>query len=170
MTVPLQFQNMTALAEPRFEKRDSFLIAGFTQRFTPETMSNIAQIWQRFAPHIGRIRGQAGSVTWGVIANFTNVEAFDYMAGVELSPGAGLPSLLDVTIVPALNYAVFAHTGQVSGLKQTVDLIWRDWQPAFPRAIRPPRPGIPSLLERYAENFSHKTASGDVELWVPIQP
>ena len=161
---------MTIPTVTRFEKRDSFLIAGLTQRFTPETMSKIAEIWQRFAPQIGRIPGQAGKVSWGVIANFTNVEAFDYMAGVELSPGAGLPSHLDVTIIPALTYAVFAHAGHVSGLKQTIDSIWRDWQPHFPHAVKSPRPGIPSLLERYGENFSHKTALGDVEVWVPIQP
>jgi len=160
---------MTSLAEPRFEKRDSFLIAGLTQRFTPETMSNIAQIWQRFSPHVGKIQGQAGKVTWGVIANFTNVEAFDYMAAVEISPGAGLPKRFDVIIVPTLTYAVFAHDGHVSGLKQTIDAIWRDWQPGFPRAFKSPQPGIPSLLEHYSESFSHKTALGEVEVWVPIQ-
>lgn len=160
---------MTSLAEPRFEKRDSLLIAGSTQRFTPETMSNIAHIWQRFAPNIGKIPGQAGKVSWGVIANFTNVEAFDYTAGVEISPGAGLPGHLDIIIVPALTYAVFPHPGHVSGLKQTIDSIWRDWQPSFPRAFKSPRPGIPSLLEHYSETFSHKTALGEVEVWVPIQ-
>jgi AraC family transcriptional regulator len=97
---------MTTLAVTRFEKRDSFLIAGLAQRFTPDTMSNIANIWQRFSPHIGKVPGQAGKLTWGVISNFTNVEAFDYMAGLEISPGAGLPPNLDVNIIPALTYAV----------------------------------------------------------------
>src|SRR5579862_7759407 len=152
---------MTALAEPRFEKRDSFLIAGLSQRFTPDTMSNIANIWQRFAPNIGKVPGQSGKVTWGVISNFTNVEAFDYMAAVELSPYTSLPRNLDVIHIPALNYAVFPHTGHVSGLKQTIDAIWREWQPNFPRAIKSPKPGIPSLLERYSETFSHKTALGE---------
>ena len=159
---------MTTLAEPRYEKRDSFLIAGLTQRFTPDTMSNIATIWQRFV-HLGKVPGQAGKITWGAISDFTNVEAFDYTAGVELSPGAGLPPHLDVIIIPALNYAVFVHTGHVSGLKQTIDAIWRDWQPNFPNAIKSPRPGIPSLLERYSETFKHKTGEGEVEVWVPIQ-
>jgi AraC family transcriptional regulator len=154
----------------RFEKRDSFLIAGLTQRFTPDTMSNIAHIWQRFSPQIGKVRGQAGKVTWGIISNFTNVDAFDYTAGLEISPTAGLPPNLDVIIIPALTYAVFAHIGHVSGLKQTVDAIWSDWQPNFPNSIKSPRPGIPSLLERYSESFSHKTADGEVEVWVPIQP
>jgi predicted transcriptional regulator YdeE len=55
-------------------------------------------------------------------------------------------------------------------LKQTIDAIWRDWQPNFPHAIKSPRPGIPSLLERYGEGFKHKTGEGEVEVWVPIQP
>jgi AraC family transcriptional regulator len=159
---------MTTLTEPRIEKRDSFLIAGLTQRFTPDTMSNIAGIWQRFVPHIGRVPGQAGKVTWGVISNFTDVEAFDYMAAVEISPYAGLPPNLDVIHIPALSYAVFPHAGHVSGLKETIDAIWHDWQPNYPRAMKLPRPGIPSLLERYGESFGHKTAVGEVEVWVPV--
>jgi AraC family transcriptional regulator len=159
---------MTTLAEPRYEKRDSFLIAGLTQRFTPDTMSNIANIWQRFAPHIGKVAGQAGKITWGAISNFTDVEAFDYMAAVEISPSAGLPPNLDVIIIPALTYAVFAHTGRVSGLKETIEAIWRDWQPNSPRAMKSPRPGIPSLIERYNESFKHKTGEGEVEVWVPV--
>lgn len=160
---------MTSLAEPRYEKRDSFLIAGLTRRFTPDTMSNIADIWRRFAPHIGKVPGQAGRITWGVISNFTNVEAFDYMAAVELSPYAGLPPNLDILTIPALTYAIFPHFGHVSGLKETIDTIWRDWQPSSPRAMKLPPPGIPSLLERYGETFNHKTGEGVVQVWVPVQ-
>jgi len=159
---------MTSLTEPRYEKRDGFLIAGLTQRFTPDTMSNIAKIWQKFVPHIGKVPGQAGKISWGIISNFTNVEAFDYTAAIEISPYAGLPAKLDVIHIPALTYAVFPHTGHVSGLKATIDAIWSDWQPNSPRALKSPRPGIPSLLERYSESFDHKTALGEVEVWVPV--
>ena len=41
------------LEAPRFEYSKALLIAGFREHYTSETMNNMPELWQRFAPHYG---------------------------------------------------------------------------------------------------------------------
>jgi hypothetical protein len=80
------------LEAPRFEFSRALLIAGLRERYTSETMKNMPELWQRFAPHIGNMPGQVGRVAYGLCFNALSPDGMDYMAGVEVSGSSGLPS------------------------------------------------------------------------------
>ena len=66
--------------------------------------------------------------------------------------------------IPAADYAVFEHHGQIAGLGPLWDAIFGEW---LPRSGH--RPAHSPDFERYDERFDPATGSGLVELWVPIE-
>src|SRR5260370_2805233 len=116
------------LEAPRFENGKALLIAGLSGHYTLETMKNMPELWQRFAPQIGNIPGQVGRVAYGLCFNALSPDGMDYMAGVEVSGSSGLPSEFSVATIPAQKYAVFSHREHVSKLYETLDAIHK-WIP-----------------------------------------
>ena len=155
-----------AQTEPtRFENRTPMLIAGLQERFTPETATDIPSLWRRLAPHLGRIPGQVDRVAYGVVSNMAGADGgFDYLSGVEVSDAGALHGSLVSISLPAHHYAVFAHGGHVSSLKDTIANIWDRWLPASGYKSST----MPGLLERYGEGFNPGTGFGDIEVWVPV--
>src|SRR5882762_9037680 len=79
------------LEPPRFENGRALLIAGLREHYTPETMKNVPELCRRFAPHIGKVPGQAGRVAYGLCFNALSPDGMDYLAGVEVSGSSGFP-------------------------------------------------------------------------------
>src|SRR6266851_1623815 len=79
------------LEAPRFEKGKPLRIAGLRQHYTPETMKNIPELSQRFAPHIGKTPGQVGHVAYGLCFNALSPDGVDYLVGAEVSNSSDLP-------------------------------------------------------------------------------
>ena len=142
------------------------VIAGLAKRYTAATMPQAAALWQRFAEHLGRIPGQVGTVTYGVMTDrVEGTGGIGYLCGVEVAGSAPLPAGFSQIEVPALKYAVFAHDGHVSTIQRTVDAIWRQWLPASGYAPV----DEPEFFERYDERFDPVTGTGGIEIWVPIE-
>jgi AraC family transcriptional regulator len=114
------------LNPPRFENGKPLLIAGLRGHFTAATWEGIPALWQRLASS-GKVPGQAGPVHYGLCFNMS--DGIDYLAGVEVSGVAGLPSEFSSVSLPAQRYVVFPHREHVSKLYNTVDTIWRKWFP-----------------------------------------
>jgi AraC family transcriptional regulator len=158
------------LEEPRFQDGKAMLVAGLQHRYNGPDVKNISALWQRFAPHIGKIPGQVGPVAYGLCSNMIVAPfSFDYMAGVEVSSAAGLPADFSVTSIPAMSYAIFTHRGHVSNLRMTMDAIYQQWLPKSGRTFLQPIPDVPYMVERYDGRFNPETASGEIELWIPIK-
>src|SRR5260370_25040580 len=87
------------LETPRFEYGKPLRIAGLRQRYSPETMKNIPELWQRFAPHIGKIPGQVGQVAYGLCFNTLTPHCGAYPAGVEVSASSHLPRQFPVPAI-----------------------------------------------------------------------
>jgi AraC family transcriptional regulator len=155
------------LESPRFVDEQCRVIAGLRGHYTRETMSDIPSLWERFVPYLGRIPGQVGVVAYGVC--FPSSDGFDYLSGVEVLSGSGLPEDFSVVTMPVQRYAVFAHRGHVSKLHETCDAIEREWLPKSQYAFAHGMPGTPGFFERYGKDFDPHTGSGDVEVWVPIK-
>src|SRR6266853_2236413 len=85
------------LEAPRFENAEALRIAGLREHFTPETMKNIPELWQRFGPHIGNIPGHVGHVAYGLCFNALIPDGVDYLVGFEGSIFFVLP--FDFSIV-----------------------------------------------------------------------
>lgn len=151
------------LDPPRFEQRESMLIAGLRGHFTHATWAGIPAQWQRLMSH-GPIAGTVGSLHYGLC--FNRPDGIDYLSGVEVSSVAGLPAEFSTCQIPAQQYAVFTHHGHVSELYNTMDAIQRNWAPQH-ELIRPSG-GAPDFFESYSKEFDPHTGRGGMEIWIPV--
>jgi AraC family transcriptional regulator len=154
--------------KPRFEKRDAFLIGGL-QAHCSDSAKEIPTLWQRFAPHIGRVPGQVGRVAYGVVVSLSKDGSCEYIAGVEVSDFSKLPAEFALLSLPAHRYAIFAHHEHVSKLGETIGVIWNKWLPGSGVELVSDPKGTPALFERYGEGFNPQEGKGDVEVWVPVK-
>jgi AraC family transcriptional regulator len=151
---------------PRLVDAKPMMIAGLRERITVETWDKIDKLWWRFAPHIGHVPGQVGArVAYGVVTD--GADGIDYLAGVEVTDASGLPDGFADVRLPAQRYAVFAHEGHVSKLKDTMTAIW-EWLPQSGHE-HARTAGAPAFFERYGEEFDPQTGMGGIEVWVPIK-
>jgi AraC family transcriptional regulator len=152
------------LAEPRFETRKAFLVAGLSARYDYENCGGgIPAQWQRFAPYLGNVPGQVGSDAYGVRYN-SDDNGLDYLCGVEVGEFSQLPPELSRVRVPANRYAVFTHHGHISAIRSTWSTIWSKWLPksGHQSADAPD-------FERYDARFDPRSGNGEVEIWVPLK-
>lgn len=151
---------------PRFEDRESFLLAGLTARYHHDRIEGIMAQWQRFVPHLGKIAGQVGWKTYGVCFNFDGKGNFDYMCAVEVAEAAfasPLPPELARLHVAPQHYAVFTHRDHISKIGKTWDAIYNEWPKASGHTlVQAPQ------FESYSEDFNPQTGTGIVEIWIPI--
>lgn len=158
------------LEEPRFQDGKAMLVAGFKQRFSGPDVRSFSALWERFMPFIGKVPGQLGQIAYGLSSNMISSPfSFDYLAGVEVAKPTGLPADFSVTSVPAMRYAIFTHHGQVSKLSNMIDVIYHQWLPKSGRTLLQPTADVPYMIERYDQRFNPQTASGDIELWIPVE-
>jgi len=157
----------TGLTPPRFENGKALLIAGLRKHYTAETMRDLPAQWQLFVPHLGKIPGQVGRTAFGVCWQPPDGAGIEYLAGVEVSGFAGVPSDFTVVSLPAIHYAVFSHRAHVSKLYETCDAISR-WLPesGYQHADDAE---TPAFFERYTEEFNPQTGMGGMEVWVPLK-
>lgn len=152
------------LGAVRFDEAPARVIVGYQQRYTPDTRASIPSQWERFAPHIGRIPGQLGSVSYGVSWNVDEACRFDYLTGVEVGAANGLPAGFSAVDLRPGRYAVFTHNGHVSTIDRMMDAIWTKWVPDAEVKVA----AGPSF-ERYTDAFDPRTLTGAVEIWLPIE-
>jgi AraC family transcriptional regulator len=144
---------------PRFEDRESFLLAGITARYNHDHIEGIPLQWQRF----GKIPEQIGGIFYGVCYNFDGAGNFDYMCAVEVAGESALPPGLTHLPVAPQHYAVFTHRDHISKIGQTWDAIYNEWPKESGRTlIQAPQ------FESYSEDFNPQTGTGIVEIWIPV--
>jgi AraC family transcriptional regulator len=152
---------------PRFETRKAFAIAGFSAHVKPGDQEAIGALWQRFAPHIGKVPGQVGGMAaYGAISG--SATGVDYLAGVEVADASKLPKDFTHVNLPAQKYAVFTHEGHVSKLFDTCNEIWRTWYPQSGQQ-HAATPGAPQFFEYYGEDYDPQKGVGGIEVWVPVK-
>ena len=158
------------LQPSRFEDHRPMRLAGLKQHFTNETMNELSALWKRFAPSIGKVPGQVGRVAYGAYFHLRmSPFSFDCIASVEVAETAALPAEFSHVDIPAMRYAVFPHEGDVTTIRHTVDAIYQRWLPTSGYATVHMDSDLPYMLERYGEKFDPRTASGDIEIWIPLQ-
>ncbi len=162
--VTMNHSILAELAEPRFESRNAFLVAGLSVRYDYESCGGgIPAQWQRFGPYLGNVPGQIGSIAYGLRYN-SDDSGLDYLCGVEVGEFSQLPPELSRVRVPANRYAVFTHSGHISAIRSTWYTIWNKWLPKSGHRLA----DAPDF-ERYGAEFDARTGRGDVEIWVPIK-
>jgi AraC family transcriptional regulator len=152
------------LGAPRFEAGKTRVIAGLNESYTFENRVNIPRQWDRFVPHIGKVPGQIGQISYGVCWNFSPGKGFDYLSGVEVEEGSKLPAELKTLPLAAREYAVFTHSDHVSTIGNTIDKIWNTWVPQAGLKV-----ATAPWFERYTEAFNAQTGTGGMEIWIPLE-
>jgi AraC family transcriptional regulator len=154
------------LPPPRVETPGPLLIAGLGRRFAFSDFAGIPALWQELHPHLGAIRGQRGSVSYGVVAHVAaGGESYFYLAGVEVSDVSDLDPSFTAIRLPAQRWAVFSQEGHITTIVSTITAVFREALPAAGLTAA----DMPDLLERYGENFDPHTGKGGFEIWVPVR-
>lgn len=148
---------------PRFEEIGPLKIAGVSKFYTEATIGEIPALWQSFVPHLGKIPGQIGGVTYGVIlVPKPGADAWEYACGVQVSDLEQMLPDFKPFFIERTKYAVFSHDKHISAIRETFDYIWNKWLPKSKTKItRGPR------IEKYSETFRPE-APGGVEIWIPL--
>jgi AraC family transcriptional regulator len=158
-----------ANGEARFETPGPLAIAGLRRQFTASSDNAILQQWKDFALQLGGIPGPLKQMAYGVCVGCGGMATFDYLCGVEVTGLNEIPPHWDRLWIPEQTYAVFAHHGPVSKLRETIRGILEEWLPNSDCELPETGPDIPDFLERYGTNFNPETGLGDIELWIPIE-
>jgi AraC family transcriptional regulator len=116
------------------------------------------------ADYYSRIEYKTASIPVGLNTGGERVGEVGYVCAAEVSRFGSVPKeLLQFTLAPA-TYAVFAHEGHVTLLRQTYIAIWNEWLSASGRT---PTEG-PSF-ERHNPSFDTRTGEGGLTIWIPIE-
>jgi AraC family transcriptional regulator len=140
------------------------MIAGSSEFYTEANMLDIPAQWQRFEPHIGKMPGQVGRATYGLLFPNEKGDGWEYVCGVEVSDFQGVPAEFKHFPIGKTKYAVFTHHGYLATLRDSMNYIWNKWLPeSKTRITRGAR------VEKYSANF-RPDAPGGVEIWIPLAP
>lgn len=152
---------------PGVQRRGAFTVAGLAGRFDAETRSAIPTLWKRLMPLLPA-PGQKSWVTYGLCWSGELEQGFDYMAGVEVDPGAAAPAGLEVKAVPDQAYAVFRLTVSGGPLHpQMVAALGEIWGERLQAARLKPSGGPD--FEFYPEDFDQDRPGSVVEFWIPVE-
>ena len=151
-----------ALPTPKILNRAAMLLAGTLQTYANADAKKLFQLqWgDFFALDIPEIH--AAEVTYGVITR-SDEEGLEYMVAIEVPSFEGVNAPHRETI-PAAQYAVFTIDG-LAHIAQFWQDIYSKWMPASNY-----RAGKTPAFERYDQRYDPETASGPVELWIPVEP
>lgn len=153
---------------PRFVELPPILLAGMREPLNEQSAQTIPLLWQKFAPYIGKIPYQQGSmVAYGLCVRSSESSngLYYYMAACAVSEFSDLPADLSPLIVPAHKYAVFAHETHVSRIKETIDGVFDQWLPTS--GVTHNTQSI-HFFERYGEDYNPEAGMGGTEIWLPI--
>jgi AraC family transcriptional regulator len=159
----LESKAMT-LKAPRIEKVGELLFVGLSQHIAYNQMQDIAGQWQRFMQTCyGEIEHKRDEPPVG-ITTASNDDGIQYVTAAGVTRfGNVAQDLIKLTLLPQ-TYAVFAHDGHVTQIRETYRAIWNDW---FPKSGKAPAeaPGF----ERHNETFDPRTGNGGCTIWLPIK-
>ncbi len=149
--------------EPEYVELEPFRVIGMASWFTPETMKQIPELWDRFVKRMDAVEPSDPTVSYGICSG--DPDGFFYMAGVPVSGLDSVPQDMVGKIVGGGRYARFVHSGPVSEIGKTMDYIWGTW---LPRSGEEPDRER-NDFERYDDRFDPATMSGEIEVYLPLK-
>jgi AraC family transcriptional regulator len=154
------------LLPPTVENRTAMRFAGISRHHQMSHAAGIPAQWQQFQPWIGNIDGSLGDAAFGIVSNAgADCDDFEYIVAVQIGSSAVVPKELTMANVPAMRWARFTHSGDVTSLRSTI-AAGADW---LSRAGLEPSSETYSFLEYYGPKFDPHTGTGDVEVWFGLQ-
>lgn len=152
------------LQPERLETSPGLTVAGISHQYRGNTFGIPAQ-WRQLAPQLEGLSARVGDQAYGIAYNFEEGGVFDYLCGVQISTGAGLPSHWRSLFLPeGQRYAVFRHDQHVSEIRHTCDAIFTHWFPTSGYRL-----SSAPFFELYGPEFDPSTGLGGLEIWVPLE-
>lgn len=154
---PIKLNKPTILDAP------PMFFAGLGRRFEYDDMGAIPAQWQKFNEYAGTLAGEVSGAAYGICTN-ADTTGLDYISAVEVRDLSDVPAELMRLRIPAQRYAVFAHDGHISEIRNVI-------QAAFGEGL--PKAGLemadaPSL-EKYGKDFDAISGNGGYEIWIPVK-
>jgi AraC family transcriptional regulator len=152
--------------QPRFEEGSAMRLVGLLEHYDQASMHEVPLQWQRFASVAAEVPCRIDGNHFGLHYSVSeNPPRFDYVSAVAVSDDATVAPGLVERNLPVGRYAVFSLAGHISELGSLFTHIFGSWLPAS--GYEPA--GEPLFYEMYGEHFDPATATGIVEVWVPLQ-
>lgn len=159
----------TSIKPKKIEERaEPMAVAGLSEEYLFSGPMNPSNQWQQLGPSLGHIPGQNENIAYGICYDLDSGNGIEYLCGVEVSGDtetSELPDNIVLRQLPSFSYAVFDHEGHVSGIRQTCDVIWKEWLPQSDYG-KPEEADF--FFERYGEKFNPVQGKGDIEIWIPV--
>lgn len=150
------------LKSPRIVDLPELRLVGLSRRYDQPSSAQIPDQWVQFSA-LGLIG--ADDTTYGVCYNGDGEGNMDYLCGVEVADFGASPARLDRLTIPPQRYAVFAHAGHISEIRDVWSAVWNQGlADAGLAAVEGPD------FERYGAEFDPATGAGGFEIWVPVRP
>lgn len=151
---------------PRFAEGDPMRVIGLARRYDAASMARIPEQWQLLQERLCEVRGRTEEAQFGLFYRLGERPfAAEYVSGVMVGEDAPLPAGFVERRLPARRHAVFAHRGDVAGLRSLVDAIFREWLPRSGLVAG----GDPDFVEVYGDDFDPVRLEGTIEVWVPLR-
>ncbi len=148
-------------------RHEAFTVAGVAARIETAHKDVIPTLWPKLFHQLAgekRADWRSYGVCWGA----DEAEGtFNYMAGVEVSPGA-TPKGFEAKTIPAQSYLVFRLTLDGGNLHEQMQAAAREiWGERLPKSGRKLSKGPD--LEVYPPDFDPSRAGSTVDFWVPVE-
>jgi AraC family transcriptional regulator len=148
--------------------RDAFTVAGLSARIEGMNKEVIPTLWPRLFRHLpiaGRKGGEGYGVCWGADLK---EGSFNYMAAVEVEPGAAAPKEFTILKIPSQSYRVFRLTldgGEIHPqMKAAVEEIWSE---RLPKSGWRLTSGID--FELYGADFNPTAPGAVIDIHIPVE-
>ncbi len=152
--------------EPKIVELPAFTVVGM-RYYGKNENQEITGLWDAFNRRVPEIQHiSKGSAAYGLcitVPEATDGE-FEYVAGFRVDQAKDVPQEMVVRQVPALKYAVFTHTGDFAGLRETYNYIYKVW-------AQQPGHQLDGRLdfEYYDEDFKDFAPDSKFYIYAPIK-
>jgi AraC family transcriptional regulator len=149
-------------------RRGAFTVAGVAARIEMTNARVIPSLWPKLFQHVP-FEGQTGTQSYGVCWGVDQDEgSFNYMAGVEVRPGANVPDGFETLTIAAHAYLVFRLTTTADDLHLQMQACAKEiWSERLPKSGY--RPVKAADLEVYGEDFMPNKDGAVVDFYLPVE-
>lgn len=158
--------------EPKIVKKDIIKVAGIKGK-TSLSNNIIPELWNAFIPRINKIQNRNKNTgSYGVclfnpdteLKYITDDLQYEVLTAVEIERFDNLPEDIIAHIIPAQEYAVFTHKGDISNLRLSYSYIYFNWLEKSKYKM-----AEGNDFEYYDERFNLKNpSSSEMDIYIPI--
>lgn len=152
--------------QPKIVSRPEFTVVGYCYHGDNKNQE-IAAMWGKFTQRMTEIQTNNERETFGVCTVPAGLPEghFEYVAAMQVPDDAPVPEGMVKRTIPAYQYAVFEHVGEIDKLGETYRDIYQSWLPQA--GLDPIEHGLD--IEVYDEHFADFAPHSLFYIYVPVK-